>query len=383
MTRGVSQLEIKSFNFDAQLSRGFADLCGELYGGDSNWIPPSRNQLLSQFAPDFSFYQKAGNQHRHFAALRDGNVIGHVSAFVNADMRDPEGNRVGCLGFFECIDDYPVAERLLEQAVGWLRTDQGANCIWGPLNFDIWHGYRFMTRGFGERLFYGEPYNKQYYPEFFERFGFVVRKSWCSLEITGRKTWEGIVAKNEKFYRQISEKGYRFERARANDPGVLRVLHSLIAASYQGFLGYTPIPLADFNRLIGAFLRTVGTRFLLVIYNDRNQVAGFSIAYPDVSDAIRVMRGSDNLRARLRFLLRRRSAGRVVYLLLGITPREIEKRHGLGGAVSHYAMHGILDAGYETTVLALIAQDSLVRRIVGPGIEQAQREYALYELSAK
>jgi hypothetical protein len=55
---------------------------------------------------------------------------------------------------------------LLEHAIEWLREKHDLQRIWAPVNFDIWHGYRLMTRGFEEKTFYGEPYNKIYYPGF-------------------------------------------------------------------------------------------------------------------------------------------------------------------------------------------------------------------------
>jgi hypothetical protein len=33
----------------------------------------------------------------------------------------------------------------------------------GAGEFRHWHGYRLMTRGFEEKTFYGEPYNKIYW----------------------------------------------------------------------------------------------------------------------------------------------------------------------------------------------------------------------------
>ena len=379
----TNRLRIEHFSFDEAMSRGYLALCDDLYSDDPNWIQPLRKRLLSKFDPGFPFYQKKDNQHRNFVATRGGNVIGHLSAFVNAEMRDPQGRKVGCLGFFECIDDYQVAESLLDRAVEWLRAENNVNCIWGPINFDIWNGYRFMTHGFDQSRFYGEPYNKVYYPEFFERFGFGTLKTWCSLEITGRTIWENMVAKYELRYRSLMAEGYRMQQADMGDPDVLATLHALISRSYDRFLAYTPIDLTEFKRLIGAFLSSVDPRFLTLIYDSGNQVAGFSIAYPDVSDAVRSMRGGDNLLARMRFRRRRSAADRMVYSSLGITPEEVEKRHGLGAAVTYQAIHHILDAGYYTTVLTFIGEDSPVRSMVGGRIDRAQRAYALYELVAK
>jgi hypothetical protein len=398
----TNRFRIEHFSFDRALTRGYLALCHDLYAGDRNWIQPLSKRLLFQFDPGFAFYQKTGNQHRNFVALRGANIIGHLSAFVNHEMRDPQGGQVGGVGFFECIDDYPVAQSLLARAVEWLRAENDVHRIWGPINFDIWHGYRFMTHGFDQKTFYGEPYNKVYYPEFFKRFGFETLKTWCSLELTGRATWESVVAKYEPRYRRLTAEGYRMEPADLSDPDVVVTLHALISGSFRHFLAYTPIDLTEFKQLFGVFLRIVDRRFLTLIYDYANQAAGFSIAYPDLADAVRSMRGSDNMLARMRFYQCRRtgrgglgrdvgrreynaSGKRIIYSSLGITPAEVEKHHGLGTAATYEAIHRMLDAGYETTVLTLMADDSPARLMsaIRARIDRAQRTYALYGLVVK
>jgi hypothetical protein len=376
----LNSIDIRPFTFDAARSKAFAGFCRDLYGGVSHWIPPLRKRLLAQFANDFSFYQKPDNRHRHFMVTRGGDILGHVSAFLNTDMRDAEGGPIGCLGFFECVDDYSAGERLFEHAVEWLRQRDGVKRIWGPVNFDIWHGYRLMTRGFDEKPFYGEPHNMPYYPDFFETFGFVARKTWCSLEASGRGILESIIARHEPPYHRMVREGYRFEPLRTNEPGELRALHALVSQSYHGFLGHTPIGFAEFDRLFGAHLRVADPRFLILAYDSRGRPAGFSVAYPDVADAVRAMRGRDDLLGKLRFQRRRNATNRVVYYMIGITPEEVEKRHGLGSAIAYHTVRTILDAGFETAVFALLGSDSAARRLVGENVRAAQREYCLYEL---
>jgi hypothetical protein len=373
-------MEIRSFAFDSALSQAFAAFCARLYADEPQWIPPLRRTLLAQFAPEFPFYRRPRNEHRHFVAHRGRDVIGHVSAFLNADMQDPSGRRIGCLGFFECVDDYGVAEELLGNAVEWLKGRDNIARIWGPVNFDIWHGYRCMRRGFEHEPFLGEPFNKRYYPMFLEKFGFTARKTWCSMEIRGRRALEDVSSRWERIYRRILKAGYCFRRVDARDLTCMRSLHNLITRSYAGFLGFTDIAFSDFRRIYGAYLRVIDSRLVNVVYDPDGQAAGFAIAYPDPCDAVRAMNGSDSVYAKLRFALRRKRAKRVVFHTLGITPEEIEKRHGLGSALGYHGIRSALDAGFDRVIVALIGEDSVVRRIMGDSIHQAEREYALYEL---
>jgi hypothetical protein len=372
---------IQSFDYNAELSAAFATFREELYRDHPNWIPSPRHTVLAQFAPEFSFNRRSGNRHLHFMATANGKVAGHVSAFVNRDLKDRDGTPVGTLGFFECVNDYSVAADLLDHAIAWLCKENDLARIWAPVNFDIWHGYRFMTRGFEEKTFYGEPYNHAYYPGFFSRFGFPVKKTWESLERWAPATLEKMISRFEPRYRKLLDEGYRFKTVDFTQADDRRELCGVLIRSYHGFLGVTPFEFDDFERIMGQYLRAFETRFTNLIYDPSGKVAAFSVAYPDCSDAIRAMRGQDNLCARVRFYFHRGETDRVIFYMIGATPEEIAGRHGVGGATFYHTMRQILAAGFNSVLFAIIADDSAGRRLLGDEMRFAQRTYTLYELN--
>ena len=159
-------MAIKHFTFEPNLTDLFLTFAYDQYRDDTNWIPPLKKDLIFQFSHSFPFYNKPGNYHRHFIALNGKKTLGRISAFVNNDLKDPSGNLIGCLGFFESINDQSVSNDLLGIATNWLSEHHGIKIIWGPVNFDIWNSYRMMTKGFDQETFLGEPYNKDYYQVF-------------------------------------------------------------------------------------------------------------------------------------------------------------------------------------------------------------------------
>ena len=374
-------MAMREFEFDPVLTDAFVQFGYDHYRGDLNWIPPLRREIHTQLSPSFPFHQEPGNHHRHFLAMDAGTVVGRISAMVNRELRDEDGSPVGTIGFFECIDDYAVAEGLLESATAWLREEHQLSRIWGPMNFDIWHGYRLMTRGFDQKLFHGEPYNKPYYQDFFERYGFTAKQRWDSLEITGRDALEAMISPGEERYQQLIERGYRFEPFDVRRFGdELRKLYSVLIRSFAAFLGFTPISCEEFVRLYTPSRCTIHPRLLTFVHDERNLLAGFSGAFLEVSDAIRAMQGSDHLVARLKFALSRRRVDRALFYIGGITPGEARKRLGLGRAGFYHTVRQILSEGYETVVFALLRTTrNPARTILGENASAAQRLYTLYE----
>lgn len=374
---------IKKFTFDSSLARAFLEFGYEHYRTDSAWIPPLKKDLRAQLSPKYPFYHVPGNSHRHFLATAGNKIVGRVSALVNREMKEKDGTRIGEIGFFECIDDMDVAQDLLDAATGWLSEECGLKRIWGPMNFDIWHGYRFMTRGFGEKLFYGEPYNKTYYPSFFEEYGFKVKQCWNSIEVTGAEAITRIVERGAERYRQVSAKGYRFERFNPRHfRRELDKLHGLVTEAFSGFLGFTPIASAEFARLYGSMKYAINPKFFLFAYDETNSIAGFMGAFLELSDAARAMKGSNRLLpAKAKMLYHRRRTNRIMVHLYGTTRREAARQSGLGRALLHLVCREILAAGYENVVFTLMAQGNKARGLLDGYASDERREYALYELN--
>jgi len=91
------------------------------------------------------------------------------------------------------------------------------------------------------------------------------------------------------------------------------------------------------------------------------------------------MRGHDSIVAKIRFYLNSRRMNRAVFFMIGITPQEAQRRQGLGRALFYRCLTAMIDAGYESVVFALIAEDSPAWPLVGRPRNEAQKEYAFFE----
>ena len=74
-------------------------------------------------------------------------------------------------GFFETVDDYAVAEALLDAATGWLR-ERGYTGVRGPVNPSMNDTAGLLVEGFDREPTILMPYNPPYYVDFLERYGF-------------------------------------------------------------------------------------------------------------------------------------------------------------------------------------------------------------------
>jgi hypothetical protein len=149
----------------------FHDFPKNLYKGDPFWVCPLDSMIEAIFDPEKNHSFEHGEAIRWILKNDDGNTIGRVAAFIDNVRSAANRQTTGGLGFFEVIEDKEAAFFLFDTAKKW-HTDRGTEAIDGPINFgenDNFWGLLvdgFMRQGFGM------PYNKKYYREFFEAYGF-------------------------------------------------------------------------------------------------------------------------------------------------------------------------------------------------------------------
>jgi hypothetical protein len=371
---------VKAFTFDPVLTDAFVALGQELYRGDTGWVPPLERELRRQLAPSFTFYGRPGHEHRRFLALANGRPVARALASVHPGLRDDDGTPVGAVGLFESVPDFPAAEEVLAAAVEWLE-DRGRLRVWGPLQFDIWHGYRFKTQGFEEEKLLGEPDNKPYYPDLFARFGFTERQHWNSFALGGREGLDTLSAPGAEDYRRLTARGYRFEPfdTRRFDTSV-ETLHRVLSDSFSGFLGFTPLEADEFRQVVGVARYAIEPRTSHFFHDENGTLAGFGIALLDLAPAVRAMGGRSGPLGRLAFLRHRRRARRLLLHLGGITRTEMAKRSGLARAAVHHMMCRVREAGFTDVHATLVAAGSPMRRHYGAFAVDRGREYTLFEL---
>jgi len=372
---------VTAFTFDRAHAQAFVRFGLERGSTIRGWIPPITAALHAQMAPEYPFYGGPGNHHRHFLCTAGGRLVGRVSAFVNAKLVDEGGAPIGAVGLFEAIEDESVSRELLDAATGWLASAHGIRRIWGPIDFDIWRGYRFMTRGFDQEPFFGEPTNPPWYPEHFARFGFTVLQTWATREVRGRDAIVGLARATEARVRAFEARGYRFrplDRSRLSEE--LGVLHALTSASFEGFLGFTPIPREEFEGLFAISRHALVPELIPIVSAPGGEPVAFAAALPDIAPAVRAMRGSHGALARLRFRLMPPRMRRVVLFFGGMLPGDLRERAGLGRAGVHLVAKHAAALGCETLIVALAASGNASASLMGEHRHAVTREYALFEL---
>ncbi|MDR0791765.1 MAG: hypothetical protein LBE82_00535 [Chitinophagaceae bacterium] len=137
-----------------------------------NYIRPLDNEVKDVFDPKKNKNFKYGEAIR-WILRENGNTIGRIAAFFSTKYKNYGTNySVGCVGFFDCINNQEAANALFDAAKIWLQN-KGMDAMDGPVNFgdrDKWWG--LMVEGFEKEPIYGMAFNPPYYEQLFENYGF-------------------------------------------------------------------------------------------------------------------------------------------------------------------------------------------------------------------
>lgn len=161
-----------------------------LYKDNPYWTPQLDADLLGNkllgmqglLTPGHPYHKTA--KATHFMAFRDGQPVGRISAVVNDRIDEYWHGKFGFFGFFEVIEDYAVAEKLLDTARDWCKA-HGAEVLRGPGEYSNMTHERqaCLIEGFDQDVYVEHTYNPPYYAEFIERYGFQKVKDYVAYLI--------------------------------------------------------------------------------------------------------------------------------------------------------------------------------------------------------
>jgi GNAT superfamily N-acetyltransferase len=142
-----------------------------IYRDDPLWVPPLLPERKKTIDPQKGKFFEDGYGDL-FLAWKDGRPVGTISCAEDQNATRSRGWGECLVGFFECVQDYAVAEALFKRAEAWC-LEHNLLRLLGTYNLDREEsrGVLFEGRDRPPAVYCG--HGAPYYPEFFERYGFA------------------------------------------------------------------------------------------------------------------------------------------------------------------------------------------------------------------
>ena len=349
----------------------FVDLPETVYANDPRWIPEESVAVRAAFSSANDWFASG-------TALTMCSPGAARLAVFRANDCCVDGRPAAFFGYWEQAGHASSSDRLFHEAKTWAR-DQGAEVLYGPINFTTHGPYRLLLEAEpGAQPFVGEPYNPATYPALLESLGFRVARRYVT------QTSDGPLETHRIDVARIAllEAGYTLRPLDgAQWRAMLGDLKPLADSMFARNFAFTPISYESFARGYGeSVARRMCPRTSLVAHGPRGDIAGFVLVYPDYSPLVAQSAGSERIAASaLSFaehapLLEQRGQRTAIVRTIAVAPvhRGRGLSHALGAAVvASGAAH------YDRWIGALIRDDNPSRRF-GDTQAHTLRRYALY-----
>lgn len=322
-------IEIVGFGLDnKKLIKKFAKFDWKHYSHKDLYIPRLKAELLGSkllgmkglLTPEHPYHKTATVY--HWLAYKDGRIAGRISAAVNHEYNKFHNVKVGNFGFFECIEDYAVAEKLFDAAASWLK-DQGMEFMRGPGNYSTaTHEVQtWVITNYHDYPCIELTWNKWYYPSFAEKYGFKKTKDYLAYinsilsvnKYKDDKLRDRIAKRTKLTIRKFDVKNIRKE---------VDIIVKIYNKAWENNWGFMPIS-SDEAQAMADTLGLVADPDLILFAMDGDKEIAVVGLLPDLNEAFRRKRsifGNSDIIRFSRFLRMKKKFERVRVMFFGIYP---------------------------------------------------------------
>jgi len=326
--------------------RAFVKFPWRVYRGDPNWVPPLIADRLEYLNPAKGSFFKIADV-ALFLARRGREVVGTIAAFVNRQRVERLGRPEGGFGFFEVVEDYAVAERLLDAACEWLRA-RGMTSLRGPTSFTDFECPGVLVEGADCPPVMLEAHTPPYYKDFLEHYGMEKAEdlyAWRAFRSQIGEELENIppeLGRVAEVARRIANVTIRKARLDRWDEEVTAA-HYLFNATLNHLPDYIPMTEAEFRRMAGQ-LRPFLDPDLALFAEVEGRPIGFCVAFPDVNRVLIRLNGRLFPFNWLKIRRYIRQVDVVTFKLMGVL--EQYRRRGIDALLYLEAIRAVYEKGY-------------------------------------
>lgn len=266
---------------DKKELKWFIDFPHALYEHDGNYVPElylAQKDLLNKKSHPFFKHSEAD----FFLAYQGSEVVGRIAAIKNNNYLNFTGEKTGKFGFFDVIEDYQVAEALLNTVTDW-QKERGLTKLAGPENYSTNETCGTLIEGFDRSPTVMMPYNKPYYKEYLEKYGFTKDMDLLSYIIYTKDVPDKLIRLSSAILERLNNKGITIRKLNLSKfseeiDKIIQVYNS----AWEKNWGFVPMTDEEFKHAAKDMKQIVDPDFVLIAEHEGKPI-GFSLSIPDMN----------------------------------------------------------------------------------------------------
>ncbi|MFK7799526.1 MAG: hypothetical protein AB8E82_18890 [Aureispira sp.] len=383
----MAKITIKTAQTKAE-KKAFMMLPFEIYKQNPYWVSPLLMDMRHMFDISTLTDRMFGVKGKHpfyeygqmqlFMAYRNGKAIGRIAAVNNPRYNEyhPEEGGTGFFGFFDCINDQEVANKLFDTARDWLKKHKLTK-MQGPASPSSSYDFGLLTKGFDDMPRVDMPYQHEYYKELITNYGFP-----CRQELLAYKMNAKTIFNNEKLKRgaALVKKRYNVEIRpidMKNLPTEVKKIKEVYNSAWEPLWGVVPLTDAEIDAYADKFKFIAIPELVPFVYVN-GKLAGMAVAMLDFNGILKKMNG------RLfphgyKLFTDRNKVDWMRVILLGIFPEYQGK--GIDAVVYKHLIDTGLQHGFKYCEGSYILKENeMMNRGMRAVSGEVYKEYKIYEM---
>ncbi len=262
-----------------------------LYAGCPNYVPPLISDEMATFTRKNNPVFETADA-KLFLAIRDSKIVGRIAGIVSETANQKFGTRNVRFGWFDSIEDYAVTAGLFDAVARWGKS-LGMETMTGPQGFNQFGKAGMLIDGFEHLATMATYYNYPYYQGLLERYGFAKDVDYVEYRIRDISSHEQpprLVKLVEKIRSRGRFRVLNFPTKKAMLKRAGEIFDCL-QETYVELYGVTPLAPSLRALYIKKFFPFLHESLVKVAVNERDQMVGFLIAMPSLSEALQKARG--------------------------------------------------------------------------------------------
>jgi hypothetical protein len=304
--------EVKEVNSaeDIRLFHRVADL---VYAEDAKYIKPITKDVEEVFDPKKNDAFESGEAKR-FVLWSNDTPVGRFAVFY---QQKNGGEKMGGMGFFECLPIQDAAFAIFDHCSQWL-TAKGCTYMDGPVNFGDRDSFWGLLVEAHTDASYRENYNPPYYRDFFEAYGFEKVIEQSTAEMTPDDFDYERFAKLAE--RVTKNPRYRFECIRySQQEKYARDFVEIYNKAWSFHEDFKPMTEEKIMQRFKEIKPAMPEGISVFAYAD-DKPAGFFINIYELNQVFRKFNGNLGLWNGLRYMLLRNQISKTRGIIFGIVP---------------------------------------------------------------
>lgn len=258
-----------------------------VYDGDPNWVAPLMADLKKVFFDSNPLFEHA--EMSIWVATQGGRDVGRIAGILDRNHVAKHEDATAFWGFFECINDQAVADKLFAAVGDWAKA-KSCRRLLGPMNPTTNDECGLLIKGFDSPPVIMMTYNPPYYVDLVERGGFSKAKDLLAYKFgvnpkpleRMRKIADGLARRNP----DLKIISIRKKHLLAD----LEKVKAVYNAAWEDNWGFVPMTDGELT-FMAARLKPLLVEDFALIAEDKGVPVGFMLCLPDYNQAIGPMKG--------------------------------------------------------------------------------------------